>query len=134
MNPAGDSTSLEIPSGSGRRNLLILGYVLGALTAAGLAGILWFSVESLTALALIFVLAGVYAAVQDTLEGAIVADLVPEERARGTAYGFLGAVNGVGDTFSSVVVGLFSTFSPAAGFAVAAGFMLTGALLLHRVR
>ena len=54
------------------------------------------------------------------------ADLVPDESNRGTAYGVMGTVNGVGDFLSSVVVGLLWSLSPEAGFAYAAVAMLCG--------
>src|SRR5579884_2551038 len=64
----------------------------------------------------IFVLSGIFAAAQDTLEGAIPPDLISPE-SRGTAYGTLGAVNGVGDLAASALVGtLWTTVSPATAF------------------
>jgi MFS family permease len=50
------------------------------------------------------VLAGLYVAAEDALEGAIPADLVPPGQ-RGTAYGLMGAVNGFGDLVASAMVG-----------------------------
>ena len=68
------------------------------------------------------------------MEGAIAAELLPAET-RGLGYGVLGSVNGVGDLFSSVVVGLLWTHvSVAAGLAYAAALSLLGAALILRVR
>ena len=54
-------------------------------------------------------------AVADALEGAMTADLVSDPL-RGTAYGVLGAINGVGDLVASVVVGiLWTALSPVVG-------------------
>ena len=61
-----------------------------------------------------------------SLERALTADLVPDESNRGTAYGVMGTVNGIGDFLSSAVVGLLWSFKPEAGFAYAAVAMFLG--------
>jgi dipeptide/tripeptide permease len=79
-------------------------------------------------------LAGAYIAAQDALEGAITADFVAGV-ARGTGYGLMATVNGVGDLVASAAVGLLWTVvSPVAGFGYAAVLMLAGAVVLYRVR
>jgi MFS family permease len=119
----------------GRRGLLVLGYAVGALMAAGFAAAFWVPAAGLPLLFGLFVLAGMSIAVVDALEGAFTADLVPDESVRGIAFGVLGSVNGVGDFISSTLVGLlWWAFGPIPGFLAAAGFMLLGAALLHRVR
>jgi len=117
-----------------RRGLLWLGYLLGAAVMVGFIIAFRTNADSIAWLGVLFALAGVYIAVEDALEGVLTADLVPDESNRGTAYGVMGTVNGVGDFLSSVVVGLLWAFSPEAGFAYAAAAMLFGAILLHRVR
>ncbi len=63
----------------------------------------------------------------ETRRGAIPADLV-DSPSRGTAYGVMGTVNGVGDLVASALVGsLWTAVSPVAGFAAAAVLMLAGA-------
>jgi len=57
---------------------------------------------------LCFILAGVFIAWEDTIEGVAVRDYVDSDIA-GTAYGLLGVVNGIGDFVSSIVVGLLWT-------------------------
>lgn len=114
----------------GRRSLLAAGYALAGLTFAGFL----VSTSSLSYLAFLFVLAGVYIAVEDALEGAMAAELLPAE-IRGLGYGVLGSVNGVGDLFSSLIVGLLWTHvSTAAGLLYAVVLAFTGAALLLRVR
>jgi inorganic pyrophosphatase len=77
-----------------------------------------------------FVIAGLYTAVEEALEGAMTAHYVPRET-RGIGYGVLGAVNGVGDLVSSVVVGVvWTAFSPIAAFALSAAMMLIGTVVL----
>lgn len=118
----------------GRRGLLTLGYVAGALASLGfMAAFLW-QVQSLIFLLLLFGLAGFSIAAEDALENALTADLVGDPL-RGTAFGVLGTVNGVGDLVASVVVGvLWTALSPVAAFAYATVLMGLGAVVLYRVR
>lgn len=115
-----------------KTKLLATGYLLGVLTAALMAASLAVNDPSVIRLAVIFAFAGIYIAIQDALEGAIPADLVPQS-SRGTAYGLMGTVNGVGDLTASVLVGtLWSAVSPAVAFDCAGLVMLAGTLLLIR--
>lgn len=118
----------------GRRGLLAGGIALGGLVTLGFAALFAGGSASLPLLLLLFALAGVFVGIQDALEGAEAADLVPDPGLRGTAFGVLGMVNGIGDLFSSVQLGLLWQVSPALGFAYAAVLMLAGAALLARVR
>ncbi|MHB1037280.1 MAG: MFS transporter [Pirellulales bacterium] len=132
-------TAASYPTGAlsdrfSRRGILLLGYVLGAFVMVGFAIAFFTNTNSILWLSVLFALAGVYIAVEDSLEGVLTADLVPDESIRGTAYGVMGTVNGVGDFLSSVIVGLLWSFSPVAGFGYAAVAMLLGAVLLQRVR
>jgi MFS family permease len=114
--------------------LLAAGYLCGALTA-GLAALMFRSgSSSVAALILVFVVAGIFAAAQDTLEKAIPPDLT-DAAMRGTVYGSLGAVNGVGDLISSALVGtLWTLVSPVVAFGVAGGLMLLGAIGMAALR
>jgi MFS family permease len=101
----------------GRRPLLAAGYGLAGLTFAGFA---WLP-PVIPVLAVLFALAGIFIAAEDTLEGALVADLLGSNR--GLGYGILGTVNGVGNLTSSVVVGvLWAAFGVTVCFAYAATF------------
>src|SRR5581483_70009 len=113
-----------------KTKLLAAGYLLGVVTAVLIAGSLASHDPSLVRLAAVFACAGLYIAVQDALEGAIPADLVPAQ-SRGTAYGLMGTVNGVGDLTASALVGsLWTAISPAMAFGCAGSVMLAGTLLL----
>jgi MFS family permease len=113
-----------------KQKLLAGGYFVGALTALGTGALFSFSITSIGLMGLVFVLAGIYIAVEDALEGAIPADLVSSE-ARGTAYGLMGTVNGVGDLVASALVGsLWTAVSPVMAFGCAGFLMLLGAILL----
>jgi MFS family permease len=119
----------------GRRGLLALGYLAGALTAAGFVVAFLLSWRHPAYLLGLFCLAGIYIAVEDALEGAMTADLAPAMESRGIAYGVMGTVNGIGDLAASVIVGaLWTAVSPAAAFSYAALAMGAGALVTARIR
>jgi MFS family permease len=118
----------------GRRGLLALGYCAGALAALGFVAAFVWQLDVTIYLLALFALAGFSIAVVDALEGAFTADLVSEPF-RGTAYGVLGTVNGVGDLVASLAVGvLWTNVSPVLAFAYAALAMGSGAVVLYRVR
>jgi MFS family permease len=109
--------------------LLAAGYALGGLTTVALALLITGRHTGLAAWAGIFAAAGAYLAAEDALEGAVPADLLAPAL-RGTGYGVMGAVNGVGDFAASALVGAFWELSPAAAFGLSAALMLTGAALM----
>ncbi|MCX6356999.1 MAG: MFS transporter [Candidatus Aureabacteria bacterium] len=113
----------------GKRRMLVIGYVLSAVMCAGFM----YGVPARWYLALLFMLGGAYIASEDVLEGALAAELLPADL-RGTGYGALATVNGIGDFVSSIVVGLLWTrVSPAAGFAYAGAMSVCGACIMWRV-
>jgi MFS family permease len=114
-----------------KRKLLAMGYALGALTAIATALLFAWRIAGLAAIAAVFVLAGIYIGMEDTLEGAIPPDLIPPAQ-RGTAYGLMGAVNGAGDWIASALVGtVWTLISPVAAFAGAGLLMALGAGTLY---
>ncbi len=111
-----------------KRKLLAMGFAAAGLTSAGVAVMFVLHSANLFAIAGLFLLSGVFASAQDTLEGSIPPDITPPE-IRGTVYGALGLVNGAGDFVASALLGtLWSLVSPIAGFAVAAVLMIAGAI------
>ena len=111
------------------QRLLVLGYVLGTATAvlAALVG------PSLPGLVVLFAVAGLTLAFEDTLEGTIAAQLVPKAL-RGSGYGTLATANGIGDLVSSSLVGvLWSVFGAPVAFGSAAALCLAGTVALARV-
>jgi MFS family permease len=113
-----------------KTRLLASGYFVGVVTASLMAAAFVLGDSNPLHLAAVFTLGGVYLAVQDALEGLIPADLTPAS-SRGTAYGLIGTVNGIGDFAASALVGsLWTAVSPASAFACAAVVMLGGTLLL----
>ena len=111
----------------GKRGLLAAGYLVGTVTYAG------FILEppTIPVLVILFGLAGIHQATQQSLEKSLAAELLPAA-ARGSGFGVLATVNGIGDLMSSVMVGaLWSGVSPAAGFAYAGILTMAGALLVY---
>jgi MFS family permease len=113
-----------------RVTLLAMGYFVAVLTIGGFLLAFLLQWSNVIYLFLLFALAGVFIAAEDTLESAITADYIPSET-RGIGMGVLGTVNGIGDFGASVLVGLLWTaISPVAAFGFAGVFMLAGALVL----
>jgi MFS family permease len=114
----------------GHRRVLVGGYFLGVITMAGFGVLFVTETRSEVWLGVLFALAGVYVAIEEALEPALTADLVPDKSIRGTAMGVLATVNGLGDFIASVGVGALFAIGPQVGFAVAAAVMLVGAAWL----
>jgi MFS family permease len=113
----------------GKRPVLGAGYFLSAVTCLGTA---YFTTD-LVYVALIFAAAGIFTATTETIEGAFAADLLPSE-VRGTGYGVLRTINGIGDLASSAIVGvLWVVLSPAVAFGYSAILSALGALVLFLV-
>ncbi len=83
-----------------KKTLLSLGYFLTGISSLGFI----LNTTNLFYLGLFFLLAGIAIAITDALERTLAADLLPEQL-RGTGYGTLATVNGVGDFLSSTTVG-----------------------------
>jgi MFS family permease len=110
----------------GRRRILAAGYFISAITCLGTA----FLTADFLVLVPIFLLAGFFTAITDTIEGTAAADLLPTE-SRGTGFGVLQTVNGIGDFVSSAVVGaLWALISPLVAFTYAAILSATGGIIL----
>ncbi|HSB21803.1 MAG TPA: MFS transporter [Burkholderiaceae bacterium] len=117
----------------GSRPVLVAGYGLGVLTAVLAALAFGTNVDSVALLAAIFVVAGLYVAVQEALESTVTAEMVSQDTLA-LSYGALGTVNGVAKLVSSATVGLlWTTVSPVLAFGVAAALMALGTLALSRL-
>ena len=110
----------------GRRRILAIGYFVSAVTCLGTALL----TADFLFLVPIFLLAGFFTAITDTIEGTAAADLLPTE-SRGTGFGVLQTVNGIGDFASSAVVGvLWALISPLMAFTYAAILSAAGGIIL----
>jgi MFS family permease len=114
-----------------RKNLVLAaGYALAAVMALAII----FLPLTVWTLGAIFVLGGVYVAIEETLEDSFCAELVGEEH-HGMAFGTLATVNGVGDFLSSIIVGtLWTAFGTSVAFGYSAVLFLAGAALVSRLR
>jgi MFS family permease len=111
----------------GKRELLSVGYLFAVIAFAGFI----FEPPTIPMLALLFGLAGIHGAVQQSVEKSLAAELLPAA-SRGSGFGVLATVNGVGDLISSVAVGvLWSSVSADAGFLYAGFFAFLGAVLIY---
>lgn len=100
-----------------KRFVLAGGYALAALMAAAII-VMPYTVWTLGG---VFLIGGVYVAIEETLEDAYCAELVDEEH-HGMAFGTLATVNGIGDFVSSLVVGsLWTAWGIRAAFGYSAG-------------
>src|ERR1039457_6256432 len=110
--------------------VLASGYTLAAVMAL----LIMAAPMTIGLLGIIFILSGMYVAIEETLEDSFCAELVGEEQ-HGMAFGVLATVNGIGDFLSSIIVGALWT---AAGTSVAFGYSAVlfslGALLVLRTR
>jgi MFS family permease len=114
----------------GKRGLLAIGYLVSAVMCIGFI----LAIPKFWYLAVLFALGGVYIAAQDALEGAIAAELLPEDT-RGTGYGVLATINGLGDFLSSIVVGfLWTAVAPWAGFTYSAILSVIGGVAIFHLR
>ena len=124
--------AISYPAGAladrvGKRGLLAVGYTVAAVMCLGFI----FAPATLAWLAVLFALAGIHIGIQQGLEKSLAAGLLASEN-RGTGFGVLATVNGIGDFASSIIVGaLWTTVAPAAGFLYGAIFSLAGAALIY---
>jgi len=128
-------STVAIPAGIlsdklGRRRIIVLGWLVYALTYLGFA-----MTSASWQIWLLFALYGVYYGLAEGVARAFVADLVPEDR-RGTAYGLFHGVVGITLLPASVTAGwLWQVISPAAPFYFGAGLAflaMIGLLVLVR--
>ena len=100
--------------------VLASGYAIAVIPAIALM----FPGDSFIKFGIIFGFSGLYMGVWETLESATAAILLPST-IRGTGFGILATVNGVGDFVSSIVVGCLWVVSPV----FAMSFVITTSLI-----
>ena len=109
----------------GRKRVIVIGWAVYALVYIGFA-----TASSAAGFVSWFLLYGVYFALAEGAEKALVADLTPPGR-QGTAFGYYNAALGVGALTASVVFGfLYERFSPSTAFTTGAALAVIAALLL----
>jgi MFS family permease len=106
--------------------VLSIGYSLAVIPAATLL----VPGDALEKFAIVFGFSGLYMGVWETLESATAATMLPGE-VRGSGFGLLATVNGLGDLLSSIVVGvLWAKVSPVAAMAFVIATSLIGAAII----
>ncbi|MBC5806081.1 MAG: hypothetical protein DLM53_09440 [Candidatus Eremiobacter antarcticus] len=110
--------------GSGR--LLFAAFLL----FSGVGAVIAFASMSIPAVVAAFVLAALGIAIVEPMEGTFATELLPAAR-RGTGFGALAAVNGIGDLVSSAGVGaLWQLLGPVPAFGASALACVAGAAVL----
>ena len=110
--------------GSGR--LLALAFAI----FAAVGGVLAFASTSIPAVIVAFAMSAVSVAIIEPMEGTFATELLPGPR-RGTGFGVLASVNGIGDFLSSAGVGLvWQTFGATAAFGASGAICALGMALL----
>jgi MFS family permease len=107
--------------------VLASGYLLAAIPALALL----IPGDSFAKFAAVFGMSGVYMGFWETVEGSAAAELLPSE-VRGVGFGVLATVNGIGDLFSSILVGILWTASPALAMSAVIVLCLVGAAVVGR--
>jgi MFS family permease len=110
-----------------KAQVLATGYLLAAIPAV----LLLLPGNSFAKFAAVFALSGVYMGFWETVEGSAAAELLPTE-VRGVGFGVLATVNGLGDLFSSVLVGVLWTVSPALAMSAVIFLCILGATVVMR--
>ena len=109
----------------GRKRVIVLGWAVYAVVYIGFA-----TASGAAAFITWFLVYGIYFALAEGAEKALVADLTPSER-QGTAFGYYNAALGIGALTASVVFGfVYERFSPAAAFTMGAVLAAIATLLL----
>jgi len=105
-----------------KRGILIAGYGLGVVTNLVLA----FSGGAMPVIIAGIAMSGIYIAIEETLEKATIADILPREL-KSLGFGILASANAVGDMASSLYVGILMGAGRASlAFGIAAGLGAMG--------
>jgi MFS family permease len=105
---------------------LVGGYAIASLVSI----VMMFNLRAVPIMIVVFVGSGVYMGIQEAIERAMAADLLPQS-SRSFGFGVLASINGVADFVSSLAVGaLWDLRGPTSAFAYSAVFTAVGALAL----
>jgi MFS family permease len=113
-----------------KKNLLALGYLIFSIYCIGFI----FSPPNMCIFVFLFLLAGVETGAIDATERSYAAELLKENR-KGTGFGILSTINGIGDFTSSITAGiLWTLISANASFTFGAilALMATAILIIHK--
>jgi MFS family permease len=109
----------------GRKRVIVIGWAVYAAVYIGFA-----TASSTSGFVSWFLLYGIYFALAEGAEKALVADLTPPGR-QGTAFGYYNAALGIGALTASIVFGfLYERFSPSTAFTAGAVLAIVATALL----
>jgi len=113
--------------------MLRLGWLVYAV-AYGIAAWLAFGGPAWLAWGM-FALYGIYTILSEAPEKALISDMTPVANTRGSAYGLVHFISGIGTLPATLLAaGLWFKFGPGYAFAADAGIAVVGAAMLSRVR
>ncbi|WP_428938977.1 MFS transporter [Fontivita pretiosa] len=110
-----------------KNRVLAFGYVVATIPAAALM----LPGDSYLKFALVFGFSGLYMGIWETLEHSMAAELLPAH-VRGSGFGMLATVNGLGDFMSSILVGSLWVFNPSLAMSFVVVVSLVGAWIVFR--
>jgi MFS family permease len=110
-----------------KHRVLSIGYSFAVIPAAALI----IPGDSLAKFGIVFGVSGLYMGVWETLENTTAATMLPPE-VRGSGFGILAAVNGLGDFVSSFVVGSLWALSHSLSMSLVIATSLIGAAMIAR--
>jgi MFS family permease len=108
-----------------KNRVLAGGYAIAVIPAVALL----LPGDSFLKFGVVFGFSGLYMGVWETVESSTAATLLPKA-IRGTGFGVLATVNGLGDFLSSAIVGLLWTISPLWAMVYVIGTSLTGSAII----
>jgi MFS family permease len=109
----------------GRKRVIVIGWAVYAVVYIGFA-----TATTPAAFVSWFLMYGLYFALAEGAEKALVADLTPPGR-QGTAFGYYNAALGIGALMASLVFGfVYERFGPAAAFTMGSAIAALATLLL----
>lgn len=112
-----------------KQRVLAAGYALAVIPAAAL---IWPSASFLK-FGIVFGFSGLYMGMWETLESTAAAIMLPKQL-RGSGFGVLATVNGIGDFVSSALVGFLWVLHPAAAMGFVIVTSLLGAVIIATTR
>lgn len=119
----------KVADAVGDRKVIFIGYLLLSMSYAFII-----YDDSLSALAIGFVVLGLFSALTDGIQRSYIARIVPEEH-RGSAFGYLNAAIGFGSIIAGVMGGLlWQNYGPIFALSTASVIIVAGLLVLIAAR
>jgi len=112
-----------------KKTILSIGYFIFGLLCLGFI----FTGGSIIILGLLFALMGIYTAIIESSQPALASMLI-SRKLRGTGFGVMSAIDGIGDFLSSIIVGLlWAITSPAIGLGFGGALAIAAAVSMFTI-